>query len=403
MSPISPNVLSPSIKITFFSIVLLSIIAMITGFTPAIGYIFVCFILMLLGVGFDKNRSLTIYHRILIILFLTIFVGLRDFGIGTDTNVYIHDYFNSARYVGNFTELISSDKGDKGFLFMAVVARILGNNAQNLLFLTALFIHIFTFCSIKHFYSNNIRISFTIYIFLWCFTFLNDSMNAMRQFCAMSLVLCGFSYLLNRNWKAYSILQFIAFFLHSSSIIALPLFGIYCFSSYPDRRKRNMITAIFLICLLLAIGSIFTLLPILSNWGIISDIYADRYGAYSEFSSVNIFGPAFIAKSTIIYLLIYFNKKRGGLDDKTAYLSYTIHSIAIILRLTAFYVIYLSRISLYYDYIDVFLLAIILSNNKASKIYVYGICVCIIYLWFTSYIMGNAAETYPYKSGILSI
>ena len=191
--------------------------------------------------------------------------------------------------------------------------------------------------------------------------------------------------------------------MHSSSIIALPLLGIYYLSSFPDKRKRNLITILLLIGLLFAIGSVFMLLPIFAHLGIISEIYADRYGANSEFSSVYIFGPGFIAKSVIIYLLIYYNKKKGTLNDKMAYLSYTIHSTAIILRLTALYVIYLSRISMYYDYIDIFLLAIILSNNKASKIYVYGICFCIIYLWYTSYIIGNSAETYPYKSQILNI
>ena len=75
--------------------------------------------------------------------------------------------------------------------------------------------------------------------------------------------------------------------------------------------------------------------------------------------------------------------------DEISYLAYTVHSIAIILKLTAFYVIYLSRIALYYEYIDVYLLAIILTKNKAPKVYVYGICICIIYLWFTSYIMAN--------------
>lgn len=393
--------INPCVKIAFLCVILLSILAIMTGYIPSMIYIFVYIILMLLGIGFDKSINKS--HKILVIIFLTFFIGLRDFGIGTDTNVYIYDYFINAKYIDNITELINHDKGDKGFLLLAVIARIFGNDTQNLLLFTALFIYTFTLYSIKQFKYNNIKISLTIFLFLWCFTFLNDSMNAMRQFCAMSIVLCGFSYLLNRNWKVYVLLQFLAFFMHSSSVIALPLLGIYYFSSYPNKKKRNLITIIFLLCLLLSIGSIFTLLPLLANWGIISVTYADRYGAYSEFSSVNIFGPAFIAKTTIIYLLIYYNKKRNAINDKIAYLSYTIHSIAFILKLTAFFVIYLSRISLYYDYIDIYLLAIILTNNKAPRIYVYGLCICIVYLWFTSYIIGNSAETYPYESEILGI
>ena len=144
----------------------------------------------------NKTIYLTLL-AILLILYVT-FVGLRDFGIGTDTNVYIQSYYEEAVSIHSVKHFLTSDMSDLGFLFLSVIGKIWWNDAQSLLVMTEICFAITSFTAVYILNQKRQRIEWSTFIFLWNFCFLNMSMNAMRQYCAMAFILCVFVLLMNR-------------------------------------------------------------------------------------------------------------------------------------------------------------------------------------------------------------
>ena len=384
-------------------IVLVSFAVIILGEPNALVYTFMFGFAILLISGADRNifyyKNIFVY---LCIAFLVIIVGLRDFGIGYDTNVYIESYFYEARRIHTINDFLNIDR-DLGFVFLAYVANLFGNDAQSLLLIVEFWICIFTFAAILEVNKKNNRIEWVTFLFLWLFTFLNLSMNLMRQYCAMSMLLLAFAYLLNGKYNKAIIMQVLAYFFHSSAVVFIPVFGIFYLSKWNNKKQRNIYTIVLLLLSLVMITQIFTLLPTLASFGFISESYAYRYGADSNFTSKNIFGVSIITIYILIYYLIYASNKKCILCEEEAYIAYTIHSLFFILRLLAFYIEYLARLSEYYFYVDILLVSIMLSSNRITNLLRCLIYICFIYYWYRSYILVPSAATYPFKSSILGI
>ena len=386
-------------------IVLTSFFVILTGEEKALVYTFIFGISTIIAsfVDASERNSFKYFFPILIcIIFLTTIIGLRDFGIGYDTNLYIDYYFENAKRIHNLNDFIKSE-GDLGFTFLAYIAGLFSNDKQALLVVTEFWICLFTFLGIHEANKSNKKVDWSTFLMLWLFTFLNISMNLMRQYCAMSMLLLAYVLLDAGKWKKALIIQILSYFFHSSAIIFLPVFGVFYLSKLRNTRRRNMLSVIILIFTSYLITHIFILLPILASYSIISDVYSERYGANTNFGSVNIFGVAIIALYLLTYLLIYILSKKGVLSNEETYIANVIHTLFFILRFLAFYVEYLARLSEYYFYIDIFIIAVMLKSDKVPRILTYSIYICLIYLWYRSYILIPGAETYPFKSSILGI
>ena len=153
-------------------------------------------------------------------LILIVFLGLRDYGVGTDTLIYPEHYFTQASRF-NIIELATSDETfDLGYLVLAYIANLISDNPQSMLFITEAFIVITTTIGIVRL-KNILGFDYFIYYLFYCLVFLNPSLNYMRQNCAVSLLLVGFSYMIEHKWRQYSIFQIASFFFHSSSVLFL--------------------------------------------------------------------------------------------------------------------------------------------------------------------------------------
>ena len=141
----------------------------------------------------------------------------------------------------------------------------------------------------------------------------------------------------------------------------------------------------------------------MSNVGLVSEILTDRYGSQNEYGSANIFGIGILTFMVLVFWAIGYLKQNKSITEREAYLAYTVHSLFIILRMSAFSVNYLSRISHYYYYFDILMISMLLSNSNISKPIKYGIYLCVCYLWYSNYILGGAGETFPYHSKILGL
>ena len=88
-----------------------------------------------------KNKYISLLFLLFVIVANTIIIGLRDFGVGTDTLIYIDSYFLEGGRT-TFKNIIfeSYEERDKGFLMLAYISTMVSTNSQALLVVCELFI-----------------------------------------------------------------------------------------------------------------------------------------------------------------------------------------------------------------------------------------------------------------------
>lgn len=381
----------------------LSFIMLITGNDSALIYTSFFFISVFVSTGINHyNVYISRFCTFLLLTVISVFVGLRNFGVGIDTTVYIDYYFHE----GNALTLrkLFSFEGDKGFLILAYLSSLFSEESQSFLLVIEIFICTFTFAGIYVLNKKKKNVDWSIFIFIWLLTTLNSSMNLMRQYCAMAVLFLAFCLLLKGRWVKAISLQLLSYFFHSSSIIFLPVFISYYLLII---RKTNKKGKIFSIALLIGGGLIFiffmySFFIILADFSFISEELAERYGRDSMYDSANIFGIGFILLALLIYIAIYISRKKKLINENEAYFTFCIHTFVIILRLSAFFVNHLVRMSTYYMYIDILLISIMISSQLPNWLR-YCIYACFCYLWYRENVVAASGDTYPYKSFILGI
>lgn len=172
-------------------------------------YIVIFVVLLLLS---PLKKSNIFYF--VIMLFLMVFAGLRGDDVGVDTNQY-HQIFDVV--VGG-----SDYNIEKGWIFFNRLVSWLGGNYTWLLIVTSFFILLpVSFVSIKEspYPFLSVFIFYSLHFYLGGF-------NIMRQYLAVSLLLCAY-YLYYRKKIVWSVVFIaIAFSMHYSSLFALLIFVI---------------------------------------------------------------------------------------------------------------------------------------------------------------------------------
>lgn len=378
----------------------------LVGHSLALVYLFFFLWCLLLGCLIDNIsiKPLKIGLFALLIASMTIFVGLRDFGVGFDTNIYVMRYFKELQGISSVKGLLFANfDGDRAFLFLAYISKCFSDNPQFFLVVIAFFIYLVSFLAIVKTNECEKKINWFVFLFLYFFSVFHESLNLMRQYCAMSILLLSFAFLLDNKWLKSLWLVPLAFLFHSSSIIFLPIYLFYAISMMQNEKKKKILIVSTILVGFVLVSNFLKLLPFLGGMGVVSDDYANRYGMYSNFESANLFGPVFCVTYAVICYIIWLSYKKKAISNQFMILSVGVHSLYFVLRLAAFYVIYLSRLSMYFFYCDVFLLAIILSKNVIPTKTKFLLYLCLVYRWLNGCIYQAGGATYPYTSYILGI
>lgn len=333
---------------------------------------------------------------------MSIVGGVRDIGVGTDTEIYTEYYFQLSRYISSISDIIKEGiECDRGYLVLNWISHLLGDKPQSALFLSQLFslglIFSATYKISNHIGAKEIT-SFTI---LFCFMYYNMTYNYMRQFCALSLLIWGLYYIVKNKWWHYVAIQVLAYFFHTSSVIFIVVAVFYIIVYKIENKKMRMIFIICVISVPILFSLMFyTLLPYFMNSGLVTEVYADRYGTGSEYDSGGGLG---IRKSIIdmtMLVVIFLNRKVVGMKCFQFQLVLFISYFAI--SLLSIYVVYLSRLSFYFSLPLLIYFASNISLSK-RKMLAYLYFAIITVEWYIMYIKANNCETYPYKSTLLGI
>lgn len=353
---------------------------------------------------YDEKKNIAVICFLLIGLVFTIFVGLRDFGVGYDTNVYIEPYFHHAEEVNDIKDFFNVENVDRGFLLLAYIAHMLSSDPQALLIVVELFIITFTLLGLYNFKSvYDFKFS-TFFIFYWLILFF-FSENFMRQYCAMSLLFYGFSLYLKKSKIVYILLQVAAYFFHTSSILFL-IIPVYYYLSNLKQQKRFIYSIFAIVGLLILAFSYYYLLALFGSYGILAEAYADRYselGVGSHNTGIQL-GVWSLAQILLQLFLIYEYRAMNKESSKIKYLSTILLVTSLIFEQMNAYNVNLSRMALYFSQIYIIYLAIVFKVPETLKIgKVFLILIMLRFCILSSFDHKYEPRDYTYSSKILGI
>lgn len=354
---------------------------------------------------YKKKKNLAIICFLLIGIFFTVFVGLRDFGVGYDTNVYIEPYFHHAEEIDNIKDFFNIENVDRGFLLLAYIAHLFSSDSQALLIVVELFIMIFTLLGLYNFKAVY-DFKFSTYFILYWLVLFFFSENFMRQYCAMSLLFYGFSLYVKGKNSAYGLLQIAAYFFHTSSILFL-IIPVYCYLANMKFKKRLVYSILAITVLLIVAFSYYSFLAWIGSFGILAEVYAERYselGVGSHDTDMRL-GILSLAQIVLQFFLIYVYREEKMENSKAKYLSTVLLITILIFEQMNAYNVNLSRMALYFYQIYFVYLSIAFKNLNVNLRFA-KILLLIIMLRFcisSSFDHTYEPKDYTYSSKILGV
>jgi len=351
---------------------------------------------------FKKHHWQSILFIIGIVVLYTVVAGCRDFAIGTDTNVYIEEYFNTAKSLVSIKHFLSIESLDKGFLSLCWVSSLISSDKQVVLIVVEFWIIAFTMHG-AYMLKRDHRLKLWIFVFLYFFMFFGYSINLMRQFCAMSLLFWGFVFLRSGNWKVYLIAQFAAFYFHGSSIVFLLVPVVYSLSFIRNISRRNYLTIAFLFSLIFIMSSLFYFLDFIGDFSIVSDILIDRYGKTSDYKASLAFSYLLMICYVSEFYLLYLAYKNKRMLVSYKYILITLYCINFLFVQLQFITPYLDRLSYYISLVYITYLVYVLEDKRINLLLRISVICFTIFFCYRIFIENSGADIYPYSSKILGI
>lgn len=349
---------------------------------------------------FDKSHKLSLLFVIGIIIVYTIIGGLRDFGVGTDTNVYIKEYFDTAKSMISIKDFLSIQSMDKGFLLLCWLSSCISSDSQVVLIVTELWIVSFTMYG-AYMLKRDHNMNLWIFVFLYFFMFFGYSLNLMRQFCAMSLLFWGYAWLRKGNWKIYVLTQVIAYFFHTSSIVFILVPIVYFLSYVKNMRVRNLITIFALSLFLVLMSSFYYYLSVFGDMGIVSEVYADRYGKYSNYRATENSSILLLLNYISIFYFLYLANRNKKTSVSFKYILLTLYAFNFLFIQLSHITVYLDRLSYYINLIFLTYLVHSLEDKHIPTFLKITVISFTIFFCYRIFVNNGGAEIYPYTSKIL--
>ncbi|WP_343290737.1 EpsG family protein [Turicibacter bilis] len=185
-----------------------------------------------------KSKKNLLSNAILIIIFILmiLFIGLRDISIGTDTSTYVSLFWNE-NFGFSGIEILPS--------IISYIIRIFSDKYFIYLCILSLICLIGVFSNINKYYFSTQMFLF-LYITSYCYLY---STSATRFFCAFSMIMLSFKYMIDNNDRKVLLFLIIASMFHTSALIFIP---IYYFTKLKLNHKIMLTVTtwllVFIIC-----------------------------------------------------------------------------------------------------------------------------------------------------------
>ena len=314
----------------------------------------------------------------LIVFVLSFIAGLRAFSVGIDSNNYV-----------NWFELIANGDQDqiygveKSFIYICNIALKLWNNSNFMFFVFALPSHgliIFTL------WKNREHISFRWGVLCYYVMFFAISLNGMRQFVAVAIVIYATNFVRQGKYVRFVLMILAAALFHLSALVGLVyvLYEIPFLKDFDRKRKAVLI----ILCCAICGAALF-----------ISGYLLNIYGGYFERQATSV-GIMMLVKILMLILSILIigipvDKK----DRKIWGMFVAFYALGIALNSLSYFYLYMGRIGLYFYVFEALFIGWIFKAKNYSMWTVllkvlYG--VLLFYLLFDLLVSNRQGEL-PYR------
>lgn len=361
--------------------------------------------ILLIWLAENKAKSKTIKTIVLILAIMPMFfISAIRYDVGTDYDKrYMADYYTLAegKNVGNL---------EIGFKVIDYICLFFTQEPYLLFVVTSLIILAIIFEVIYKKSSNKIL---SIIIFFLCGYFFG-TLNLIRQYIAMALVLLGYQFLMDKNQKkayiGFVICAILAFFMHSSSIVCF----IMLFLTQKNICNIKIVLPLSILILILNQNIMTILTPIIKNTRF--KVYLTGTYAQSELSVLQ------IVENLLVYvwmsIIYYFQKKKNMEIKKEEITLLNIQGISFLLTVAGVIHSQFMRIAIYFGIFQILSIPYffnmmnfddiskkisdkfkktIKANILKNIIYIAIVVIFICMFTYTN-ILNNDNEVIPYKT-----
>ena len=361
--------------------------------------------ILLIWLAENKAKSKTIKTIVLILAIMPMFfISAIRYDVGTDYDKrYMADYYTLAegKNVGNL---------EIGFKVIDYICLFFTHEPYLLFVVTSLIILAIIFEVIYKKSSNKIL---SIIIFFLCGYFFG-TLNLIRQYIAMALVLLGYQFLMDKNQKkayiGFVICAILAFFMHSSSIVCF----IMLFLTQKNICNIKIVLPLSILILILNQNIMTILTPIIKNTRF--KVYLTGTYAQSELSVLQ------IVENLLVYvwmsIIYYFQKKKNMEIKKEEITLLNIQGISFLLTVAGVIHSQFMRIAIYFGIFQILSIPYffnmmnfddiskkisdkfkktIKANILKNIIYIAIVVIFICMFTYTN-ILNNDNEVIPYKT-----
>ncbi len=200
---------------------------LLTNFFLCVFYSFIVWV-VLPAYGIKGKRNKTRVYLILCFLqILFLYANVQILSM-PDLKIYYVSLqeITSAPIDKIFTVELLGGKIEPGYRILMRLSSFVGNNLNTLLLINGGLLLYFYFKTIER-YSPYAVIS----VLLFLLTIFHQSIYVIRQHLAMAIMVFSYTYIINRQQRKFLITCFIAFLLHQSAFLFLPVYYIYNFKT----------------------------------------------------------------------------------------------------------------------------------------------------------------------------
>lgn len=315
---------------------------------------------------------------------IPIIISSIRYDVGTD----YHNYYNDFYYY-KFTGLGDIQNYTKGIEYIPLLIRYITNNIFKnpyiFFYITSIIINICVFIALYK-RRRYLPISYSMLMYL-CLHF-GSSLNGIRQYMAIGIVLIAYTYLENKNLKMFIIAIVIAGLCHRTSYIVFLLYPL-------TSKKIKSIYKVFLIigCIGLILGY-DKFIQLLGEF----DMF-EKYTIYASDEKSMGIGLIIMNIPIFIILLLYSKRLKAYNSTNDMYIFFII--IGFFLKFLGYLSPFVSRLALYFDICQIILIPQLLciSRNKFENLMVkHAIVITSIFIFVYKYIILGNSEIFPYKT-----
>lgn len=347
-----------------------------------IGVLVVCWLAALLADRYNDKKGVWF-----IVITLTLISGLRAYTVGIDTAVYVEKFGYIQRGVPELA--YGFETSFKYFCY--VILKIFPN--YSVLFTILAFIT--NACIVRRLWDFRKVASFGTMVACYYMGFFFMSLNTVRQFCAIAIILYSTRYLVKHQDFRYILGVMAASVFHQSALIGITLLA---FELLRWRELSNRKRVLFI--------GIIALSPVVIYYAIGQALRYEGYFAKTDVD-MGIMVPIkilfFLATALFVFVLYRRNNYFSDWSELTAedrnnlLLGCIGYLLGLCLIFSSYFLPMMNRVGWYFTIYEGIYMGMLLKTKDALYKYIFGWCVLIIigYGFITS-MTDNAQGTMPY-------